>query len=161
MKTNQYNIKRSNIAKRFLLIGSMLLGLVACSGTSVPTNQPISHDLDEIPYQSKDAIIAMRSFDVPKGSTPVIQSGPFQLDDNIYKDNGHTKLIPRRSILEGVYYNDGTSCTVTWKNVFPSIVEYKKQRNDWDVVSASSDTLCDPKRGIKAGDRMVVKFNPN
>lgn len=149
--------------KKILLLAAMVAGLAACSSNSVPTPQHMAtNDLDDIPNQSQVELLALTSFETPKNGVTVVKSGPFQTQDKVYQSNGHSIIIPRRAVLEGLYTNDGTTCTVVWKEVYPSIVEYRKQRNPLDVENVSSAiTKCDPKRGIKSNDRLIVNFDPS
>src|SRR3990167_6786558 len=144
--------------KKLLILAAVAASLAACSSNRVPDAQPIATDLQDVPELSPVEILSMQTLARPKNGVAVVQTGAFQFEDPVYKNNGHTLLIPRRAILEGEYMNDGTTCTVTWQKLYPDIVEYKKNRTRLPVALVSSTTTqCDPTRGIKADDRMIVK----
>ena len=149
--------------KKILLLVALATSLAACSSDNVSHAQHLAtNKLQTIPDQSQVEILALTSFAAPTNGGTIVKSGPFQTEDKVYQSNGHTIIIPRRAVLEGLYTNDGTTCNVVWKKVYPDIVEYKKQRSSLDVENVSSAiTKCDPARGIKSDDRLIVNFDPS
>jgi hypothetical protein len=143
--------------KKLLLILSVI-GLVACSSDQTPTPQKLSQDVQSLPPETVISVSAENSFPTPKNAQVIQQLGSFRTIDNVYDKAGNRVLIPRNAIISGTYTNDGVSCQIAWKSVYANKEEYEEKRGSFVVGDTSVPSVCNPVRGIKAGDRLTISF---
>lgn len=142
-----------------LKIALLAAAISSCSTEQVPTPGKLSLDVQALPPSTVISVIAEESYKTPKGSQVVEKSGVFKVKDNIYSERGSQVLIPRGAIVGGSYANDGVSCTVTWNSVYANADEYAENRGSFELSNVSSPTICNPTRGVKKNDRLVIHLD--
>lgn len=138
----------------------LIASLTACSIPNDPTTQEISADIDSIPANTIISVISVHKLAVPKNSSETITKlALFKTVDNTYSKDGVNVLIPRHAIIDGLYSNNGVNCTIKWKSVHFNHQKYKGQEGSLSLVSATQESVCNPKVGVKSGSRSLITFN--
>lgn len=158
MKTQQNNtysvIER---AKKILFFGLLLGGMVACS-SNPPTPQKLSQDVQQVSPTTVVSVKSNDSYAVPAAGQIEEKSGTYKTLDTVYDDDGIKVLIPKNAFVKGIYKNDGVSCSVTWSSVYANEDAYEDDQGSFSLSKVTSSSMCDPVRGVKSGDRLVIKF---
>ncbi|MFN8770960.1 MAG: hypothetical protein ACK5Z5_04355 [Neisseriaceae bacterium] len=144
-----------------ILINILAIALTSCSTQETPTPQQLTQDIQSLPPSTIISVVAKDNYQVPTGAQIIERTGLYETTDNTYDEKGYRILIPRQSIVRGVYSNDGKKCMVTWKAIYANRIEYKKNAGSIALSKQVAPTFCDPVRGIKQNDRLRIHLNKN
>lgn len=146
--------------KSYLWVSSIAIMLGACSTQRVPTTLKLSQDIQEVASNAVLSVISQNDLAVPTHSQNILTLGTFKTNDNTYDIDGNKVLIPRDAIIAGLYSNDGVNCTIEWRAIYTNLAEYNDQNGSLSLSSITTESLCDPLRGVKKGDRATIDFVP-
>ena len=125
-----------------------------------PTPHKIGQNLARISPGSVINVVAMVPMDTPNPSQPkVVNSAAFRVADNVQAATPDKSiLIPQNAFITGIYSNDGSSCQVSWQEVFQNYRTLETDQGALSIASLASNSSCDPKQGIHAGQLININF---
>lgn len=147
--------------KRLSLVGLLALSLIGCSSSNTPTPQKLSQDMKSISTNTAISVVSQQTYSVPRDAQIIEETGLYRVIDNIYDTDGYNVLIPRGALVSGMYANDGLQCHISWKSIYVNKDEYENNRGTFTLGSITAPSTCAPTRGIKKGDRIIIKFTGN
>lgn len=144
--------------KNLLKISILTAALTACSSDNIPTPQKLGVDVRSLPANSVIAVLAKEDFPTPKNSQIIEKQSAFKVIDSVYSQQG-TMLVRKNSIISGTYTNDGVTCRVTWKSIYANKSNYEDNIGTFSLGAVTEPTPCDPVKGIKEGQRVMIRAN--
>ena len=138
-------------------IGLLLTGLVACS-TGTPSPERLTQHVQSIPSSTALAVVSEDSYPNVVDQQAIMQGGSFKTVDSVYDEASGKELIPSGATLRGIYSNDGVTCNITWDAVYANNDENENAMNAVNISQITTPTLCNPGKGIKKGDRLLINF---
>jgi len=151
MKSNMY------LSKLFYLILSFFV--LSCSNETLPTPNKLSQNLGVIPSNTVISVIAKDNHNVPKSDGVIEEPKIYAVLDNIYDEDGVEVLIPKGAIVTGIYSNDGVTCKVSWQALYANKKAYSQKQGTLNFRNVTQPSFCNPQRGIKANNRLTIRFN--
>ncbi|MCC2624788.1 MAG: hypothetical protein K0R14_661 [Burkholderiales bacterium] len=148
-----------NLVKISALFSTALIILSACSNENLPTPAKLGHDVQTLPPATGIAVVAMEDLDVPEDAQLMNNQAAFKVLDNVYAEYGNKVIVKKGSIVSGTYFNNGTQCKISWNAIYVNKKQYKKKRGAALSDSIAQPSLCDPVKGIKKGQRVMIRVN--
>ncbi|MDQ5921616.1 MAG: hypothetical protein QG673_1675 [Pseudomonadota bacterium] len=145
--------------KNLPIISLLIIGLASCGTDNTPTPQRMTQNVQSIPGNTVISVVSQDKYDAPHGAEIIEKKGSYRVIDNIYDTDGYQVLIPRNALISGIYTNDGVNCQIHWKAIYANEKEYEENRGSFVLDQTTSPSICVPTRGIKKGDRLVIRFN--
>ena len=153
MKTNQLTAK--SLVK--LVFGCLLIsGLAGCAYETTPNPQKLSRNVQLIPPTAVLSVFSMNDYKLSETGQAIEQSGLYKTIYGIYDETDGNLLIPSNALIRGTYNNNGVTCTINWTSVYAYNEE--DNRNAVALDQVTRPTICDPQKGIKAGEHLIIRF---
>jgi len=143
------------------IIFALISSITACSSAKRSTTIIKKEDIQSIAKSTVISVMAKEDFPLPKGAQSFVKMGKFEVNENVYDAKGQKLLLPRHTIIEGLYSNDGSVCEIEWGVVYMNEVKYKAREGVIDLSFITDATLCSPSRGVKKGDKLIITYNQN
>lgn len=137
-----------------------IIGLANCAYEATPNQQQLAKNVQLIPSTSVLSVISQNSYKISDSGQVIEQSGLYKsvYDLNNERDDS-VVLIPSSALIRGTYRNDGVTCDINWTSVYAYNEE--DNRNAVALNQVTRPTICDPQKGIKTGDRLIIRFLDN
>ncbi len=145
--------------KNLLKITILTAALSACSSDNIPTPQKLGHDIQTLPPATGIAAVSGENLRAPKDAQIIEKQTAFKVLDNVYSETGNRVVIRRGAIVSGTYSNDGSECKIIWNSIYVNKSEYEDKKGTPSLGSIATPFLCDPVKGIKKGQRVMIRVN--
>jgi hypothetical protein len=145
--------------KNLLKITILAAALSACSSDNIPTPQKLGHDIQTLPPATGIAAVSMEKLAAPRDAQIIEKQTTFKVLDNIYSETENRVIVRRGAIISGTYTNDGTECKIVWNSIYVNKSEYKDKKGTPSLGSIAEPTQCDPVKGVKKGQRAMIRVN--
>jgi hypothetical protein len=153
MKSNRLAIK--TIIKQCIICLS-IVGLASCAYEMPPNQQQLAKNVQLIPSTSVLSVISQNNYKISDSGHVIEQSGLYKTVYDLNYEPDNSILIPSNALIRGTYHNDGVTCDINWTSVYAYNEE--DNRNAVPLNQVTRPTICDPNKGIKTGDRLIIRF---
>jgi hypothetical protein len=148
-----------NLLKTSITISIAAIVLNACSSNNVPTPAKLGYDVQTLAPATGIAVVAREDLDAPEDAQLINNPATFKVLDNVYAEYGNKVIVRKGSIISGTYFNNGTQCKISWNAIYLNKSQYKKKRGASLSDSIAQPSLCDPVKGVKEGQRVMIRVN--
>lgn len=147
--------------KKLLLFCLFITGLLtACSTDNPAYPQRLAQNIRHLSSASVLSVYALDNYPAAQPGEIITQSAQFKTIYDLYEDGENKILIPHNTNISGIYRNNGTTCTVTWKTLYANNDQTQDKSNAVPISrDISVPSNCNPAKGIKYGDRITINFN--
>lgn len=147
------------IANGFTLASTLLLMSCSAFGPQAPSPKQVSFKVAQIESGATMSAIGIMPMDVPNQRQPIITNDiVFRVTTDVLGNPNSSVLIPQDSLLQGVYYNNGKNCYISWQSLYGDYRGMELHQGDSGIASRVNDTICNPQTGIKPGDVIQITF---
>lgn len=163
-RSNILNIYKYGQMKYLIktIIAGTSFFLVSCgafSSPQAPSPKQINFKIQQVASGTPMIAMAMIPMDIPNSTQRAVTNDVlFRVTNNILGQPDTVILIPQDSLLKGVYYNDSTTCTISWQAIYGDFRGMELNQGDLTIANRLNNTLCDPKVGIKPGQTTEIIF---
>jgi hypothetical protein len=153
MKPNILPIK---VIIKQCIICLSIIGLANCAYEATPNQQQLAKNVQLIPSTSVLSVISQNNYKISDGGQVIEQSGLYKSVYDLNYELDNSVLIPSNALIRSTYHNDGVTCDINWTSIYAYNEE--DNRNAVALNQVTRPTICDPQKGIKTGDRLIIRF---
>jgi hypothetical protein len=149
--------------KRTLSVSLLCLFSLSSCGLfgAAPSTTPrrMSQDMALINPGTIVNVVSLVPMDTPNSAqSKIVNSAVFRVTEDVKGYPNTMTLIPQNALISGIYSNDGTTCHVSWQVIYADYSALEKNQGTMDIAPRVSNTSCDAKLGIRAGQLMNITF---
>ncbi|MCC2645177.1 MAG: hypothetical protein K0R94_955 [Burkholderiales bacterium] len=149
------NLSKPSFLIRLASISLISLGLAACGSDNPPYVNKLDRNVRLISQHDTLQVFAMENYTAKMSG----QYARFKVIYDLNKHGGNKVLIKSDTIIRGLYFNDGKTCSVTWDKIYAHGDQAMDKDNGVKLNNIATPTMCDPAVGLKYGEPMVINFN--
>ncbi len=128
--------------------------------SNAPVPKQINFKVEQITQGTTMTLIAMVPMDVPNTTKKMVRNDTvFRVATDLLDNTNSSILIPKNSLLYGVYNNDGKSCSISWQVIYGDYRAMELHQGYLGIANRLSNFSCNPKTGVIVGNSIEVTFN--